>query len=166
MVIQYSKSNPDKIKPTTDKGHWLMNLGKQKQKKVVLKSAKPTPPKKDLMVIRPVKVFGRGDYFVYVFFDNKSVCKIGKTLNVQQRYQTLSTAWHKPWSHPFQIRLASKEYMQEYEKAIHSILKMNGFYINNKSKQGGNELFRITSKRLSPFIFQLNKILKIRLIND
>lgn len=162
MLTEYSRKNPQKISSTSEKGYWYINLGNQKSKTTILKSAKPSPRKKDLLTIQPRKIFGKGDYFVYVFYDNKEICKIGKTLNIQQRYQTLSTSWHEPWSHPYQIRLKNSDDMKEYEKAIHAILKVNGFYIDNKNKKGGNELFKINVKRLLPILLGLNKILNIK----
>jgi len=162
MLTRYSSLNPQKIVNTNERGYWFFNMGSQKVKKKLIKSATPAPIKKDTKTILPKKVFGRGNYFVYVFYDNKSTCKIGKTLNIQQRYETLSTSWSSAWSHPFQVQLKSKEIMKEYEKAIHSVLIICGFYINNKGKKGGNELFKITPKKLAVYITTLNKILNIK----
>jgi hypothetical protein len=52
--------------------------------------------------------------------------------------------------------------MKEYEKAIHSILTIKGYYINNKGKKGGNELFKITPLKLSIYLRKLNNILNLK----
>jgi hypothetical protein len=162
MLIEFSKKNPDKVKRSREKGFWEINFKKRASRTQVLKAARPIAIRKDNLEVKAKEIFGVGKYFVYVFFDNKTVCKIGKTTNVSQRFKSLSTGWHEQWSHPYQIRLKSKENMLAYEKAIHSILEIKGFKINGQNERGGKELFKISAKKLKPYISKLNWILQIK----
>ncbi len=162
MLIEFSKKNPDKIKRSSEKGFWEINFKKRASPSRALKAARPIAIRKDNLEVIAKEIFGVGNYFVYVFYDNKTVCKIGSATNVSHRYKSLSTGWHEKWSHPYQIRLKSKENMQAYEKALHSILIIKGFKINGKNERGGKELFKINARKLKPYISKLNLILQIK----
>jgi hypothetical protein len=158
----YSIENPNKLIPTSERGYWQMNLGEKRLRRKAIKSARPPRKKKLFYPVHPEFKYGKGNFFIYAFFDGNEIFKVGKTTNPQSRYDSLKTSFVNPWKYKIQIQLPTEQEMKEYEKAIHSLLTLNGFHIDNRHKGGGKEMFRISPTKLKNIITKLNVIVGIK----
>lgn len=137
------------------RGWYTYNNKNIKEKKII--SAKPNPIKKSEKQPVAKNTYREGKWFIYVLFDRKKICKIGKTNNVASRFKTYASGWSVMWDYIIEVRLENKSEMDLYEKTIHNILKIKKLEVKDTNK-GGNEFFTIKPDEIKKIIEAINQI--------
>lgn len=141
---------------------WYIRCNDHKAESVVKVKVKETRKSaiKDLKLPKAKKIIGTGNFFVYVLFDKKSICKIGKTNNPSARFKTLATGWPEMWEYITEVKFETKLSMNKYESIIHKILQLKKCKIIDSNK-GGKEFFRITPIEINKIISSINRLVSI-----
>jgi hypothetical protein len=153
VINKLEVTHPGLLK-NTKRGWYIINDKNLKAKKII--SAKPNPIKKTEAQPLAKNIYREGKWFIYVLFDRKKICKIGKTNNVASRFKTYASGWSVMWDYIIEVRLENKSEMDLYEKIIHNILKIRKLEVIDTNK-GGNEFFRIKPDEIKKIIEEINK---------
>lgn len=155
-IRKLNETYPGLIK-NIKRGWYTYNNKKNIKEKEII-SAKPNPVKKTITQPIAKNTYGKGKWFIYVLFDRKKICKIGRTNNVAIRLKTFASGWSIMWDYIIEVRLENKSEMDLYEKIIHNILKIRKLEVKGINK-GGNEFFTIKPDEIKNVIEATNQII-------
>ncbi len=155
VISKLEKTHPGLLR-NLKRGWYVFNDKNFKSKKII--PAKPNPIKKTETQPIAKNTYREGKWFIYVLFDRKKICKIGKTNNVASRFKTYASGWSVMWDYIIEVRLENKSEMDLYEKIIHNILKIRKLEVKDTNK-GGNEFFTIKPNEIKKVIEEINKII-------
>ena len=153
-ISKLEDTHPELLK-NIKRGWYTYNNKNIKEKKII--SAKPNPVKKSETQPIAKNTYREGKWFIYVLYDRKKICKIGKTNNVASRFKTYASGWSVMWDYIIEVRLENKSEMDLYEKTIHNILKIRKLEVKDTNK-GGIEFFTIKPDEIKNIIEAINQI--------